>query len=248
MDSASKADGGDAGDDGRADPAGGDSTAFDQVAGDTQGLGRAEEEEAGEFPEEDEGLRPPSAVGRTRGRTRGRAQGCAGVRGWGQRGVAANARERVRSGPWRERHGRPEVVPEEGIADRPAAADIEEEEEAHMASEEGESEEVSLDDEPGVGNHQGNARSGRSGSGGNGRAGEEQQHKEAPNEAPIGQPAGAEVRDMRSPEVIARDENIRRQVAEWEVDCQQSSEKPFLARRMSPGVVDSFAACLVIPL
>ncbi|CAI5501136.1 unnamed protein product [Closterium sp. Naga37s-1] len=211
----------------------------------------ADEEEAMELPSEvpvAENLRPGGAAGRARGRALGRARGRAGTRGRGQRGRAVNARERVRSGPWRERHGRPEVVPEELNADRPAASDKEEEEEAYMASEEGESEEVSLEDEPGVGNHQRGGRSGRWRREGNGRMGGDQPNGHPPPVAPIGQPGGAEVREMRPPEVIAGDEATWRQVAEWDMDCLRGSEQPFLARRMPPGVVDSLAACLVIPL
>ncbi|CAI5498004.1 unnamed protein product [Closterium sp. Naga37s-1] len=215
----------------------------------------ADEEGEVELPAEvpaAEDLRPGGAAGRARGRAWGRARGRAGTRGRRKRGRAVNARERVRSGPWRERHGRPEVVPEvvpkESNADRLAASDRGEEDEAYMALEEGESEEVSLEDEPGVGNHQRGGRSGRTRLEGNGRMGGDQQNGNPPPGAPIGQPGGAEVREMRPPEVIAGDEATWRQVAEWDMDCLRGSEQPFLARRMPPGVVDSLAACLVIPL
>ncbi|CAI5502898.1 unnamed protein product, partial [Closterium sp. Naga37s-1] len=140
------------------------------------------------------------------------------------------------SGPWRERHGRTEVVSEEGNADRPAQTDSGEEDEAYMASEEGESEEVSLEDEPGVGNHQGNARSGGARRGGNGRTGGRQQNEVPQPEVPIDHPAGAEVRENRPPETIDGDEAIWQQVEEWDVDCLRSSDHPFVARRLTPGV------------
>ncbi|CAI5503139.1 unnamed protein product [Closterium sp. Naga37s-1] len=188
MASAAKADCRDAMDDGRADPAGGGSTAFDQMVGDTQGFGSPGRNADHAPIRRSIRLQPsprrlgagltPGLPGPLRGwecqtypprpHGEGPSRPCPSSAGAEEEEAGELPAEEevlrppIRSGPWRERHGRPEVVSEEGIADRPAAADNDEEEEAYMASEEGESEEVSLDDEPGVGNHQGNARSGRS--------------------------------------------------------------------------------------
>ncbi|CAI5512460.1 unnamed protein product [Closterium sp. Naga37s-1] len=231
-------------------------TAGDRAAGPrgTATHGEGEDRElpgAEEQPQEpiatDREQGPPNAAGRARGQGRGRGRG--GRRGRGRRGGAAiNARERVRSGPWRERHGRPERVSEETNADRPEGADSEEDDEAYMASEEGESEEVSLDDEPEVGNHHAPTRSGRPQQGENGRAEGEQNNVGPAPEERVGQQAGEDMGEMRTPEIIAGDEATWRKVEEWDVDCLRGSDQSLLAQRLPPKMADSFAACLVIPV
>ncbi|CAI5983890.1 unnamed protein product [Closterium sp. NIES-65] len=230
MASAANADGGDAGDDGRADPAGEGSTAFDQVAGDTRGFGipgrnadhapirrsiriqpsprwlgaglapglpgplrgwecqtytprphsegpsrpypssaEAEEEGAAELPAEEEVLRLLQV--RQEGARKGTRPSSGAHRGAGMGGTGSGSQRagtnQIRTMAGKAREAR--VVPEEGIANRPATANNDEEE-AYVASEEGELEEVSPEDEPRVANHHGNARSGGSRRGGNWRA------------------------------------------------------------------------------
>ncbi|CAI5537357.1 unnamed protein product [Closterium sp. Naga37s-1] len=78
----------------------------------------------------------------------GRGRGGRGARGRGGRGglAAAVAREKARSGPWRERHGRPERQQGGGPMN-----DCEDDgDEEYMEEEQGDSEDVSLEDEQGI--------------------------------------------------------------------------------------------------
>ncbi|CAI5520770.1 unnamed protein product [Closterium sp. Naga37s-1] len=88
------------------------------------------------------GLQPSNAAPRAAGRGRGRGQ----TRGRGSRDLAgAVAREKARSGFWRERHGRPEEQGEE-----PMNEEEREEGSDYMASQEAESEDTPLEAERGV--------------------------------------------------------------------------------------------------
>ncbi|CAI5513128.1 unnamed protein product [Closterium sp. Naga37s-1] len=182
------------------------------------------------------GQQPRNAAGSTatRGRRRGRGKG-------GRVGELARsvAREKARSGNWRERHGRPEEQNAEPMNDPP-----EEEESEYMGEEEAESEEVSVEAEDGVpaGNEGRRRRGGR-----RGREGRNPDEAGQVGESPA-QQANEAASKERSPNDIADDEDTWRAVASWDLDPLRASSQPFLFRKLPPEILKSYSHCLTIPL
>ncbi|CAI5507101.1 unnamed protein product [Closterium sp. Naga37s-1] len=157
------------------------------------------------------GLQPTNAapraagIGQGRGRNGGRAR----------RDLAgAVAREKARSGNWRERHGRPE---ERG--EGPMNEGEGEEGSEYMASQEADSEEESLDAEQGVPIP---ATEGGQGSGQGRREGRADVGESAPQQPNV---AATKERDLS---VVVDDEDIWQRIHAWDLGPLQSSAQPFL--------------------
>ncbi|CAI5494716.1 unnamed protein product [Closterium sp. Naga37s-1] len=157
------------------------------------------------------GLQPTNAAPRSADRGRGRGR----TRGRGSRDLAgAVAREKARSGFWRERHGRPEEQGEEPMNEEEG-----EEGSDYMASQESESEDASLEAERGVpipatergqGSGQGRREEG---------ADVGESAPQQPNEA---------TSKERDPTTIVDDEGTWQRVHAWDLGPLQSSAQPFL--------------------
>ncbi|CAI5998230.1 unnamed protein product [Closterium sp. NIES-64] len=147
--------------------------------------------------------------------------GTRGGRGW--RNQAPRAGIAVRTGPWRERHDRPErVIPQ---AEREQeASDNQGADPEFMAGVEEASEEISLDDEttPRRNNPEPRAREAAAGIPSN-----------------TGEPGATatEETDVPSPADLARDDAIWNLAGEWNVDVLQRGDQPFLL----PGWLESAA-------
>ncbi|CAI5505497.1 unnamed protein product [Closterium sp. Naga37s-1] len=157
------------------------------------------------------GLQPQNAAPRAAGRGRGRGRNG----GRGPRDLAgAVAREKARSGNWRERHERPEEQVE-----GPMNEGEEEGGSEYMASQDAESEEASLEAERGVPVPTTNW------AGGIGR-----ERGEAPadvGESGPQQPNEAASRE-RDPSIIVEDEATWQRIHAWDLGPLQSSAQPFL--------------------
>ncbi|CAI5524941.1 unnamed protein product [Closterium sp. Naga37s-1] len=176
-----------------------------------------------------------NAVGTTRAQAGGTRGGFRGGRGRG-RNPLGRTEIPARTGPWRERHDRPEPVAtiapaneERAVSDN-AVSDPE-----FMGEEEAESEEISLDEEPVSG------RNNRARTGGEGAA-PTAQNGEEPGEA------ATEDTDVPSPSDLAETDEIWQVAGEWNVDILQRGEQPFLVRRLPPQILDRYCLCLLATL
>ncbi|CAI5528571.1 unnamed protein product [Closterium sp. Naga37s-1] len=177
------------------------------------------------------GLQPTNAAPRAAGRGRGRGRNG----GRARRDLAgAVAREKARSGNWRERHGRPE---EQG--EGPMNEGEGEEGSEYMASQEADSEEESLDAEQGVPIP---ATERGQGSGQGRREGRADVGESAPQ-----QPNVAASKE-RNPSVVVDDEDIWQRIHAWDLGPLQSSAQPFLVRKLPPEILNAFCRCLTLPL
>ncbi|CAI5954544.1 unnamed protein product [Closterium sp. NIES-65] len=178
--------------------------------------------------------RPVPAAGRGfRGMGRGRRGGRRG-------GVArlGGAEIQARTGPWRERHDRPEVL--EAAANREEARSAEDTGDPEiMCGEEAgpESEEISLDNEEEVGRGRNRVRG--AGEGVDGVT----SHAEG---VPV--PAATVTNEVKSPATLAEDDAIWQAAEMWTLDLLQRMDQPFLVRRLPPQVLDKFCLCLLAPL
>ncbi|CAI5521931.1 unnamed protein product [Closterium sp. Naga37s-1] len=175
----------------------------------------------------------------------------AGAAGRGQRGVlrggmrggrgGRNQPPRseipVRTGPWRERHARPErmiLQTNEGqeVYDNPGA------DPEFMAGEEETSEEISLEDEEAP-RRRNNPEP---------QTGEAEAAGGIPsNPAEGGAPATKET-DVPSPADLAGDDAIWHMAGEWDVNVLQRGDQPFLVRRLPPHLLDRYGLCMLAAL
>ncbi|CAI5526212.1 unnamed protein product [Closterium sp. Naga37s-1] len=157
------------------------------------------------------GRQPQNAAPRAAGRGRGRGRNG----GRGPRDLAgAVAREKARSGNWRERHERPEEQVEDPMNEGEEEGGSE-----YMASQEADSEDASLEAEQGVPIPTTNR------AGGIGR-----ERVEAPadvGESGPQQPNEAASKE-RDPSIIVDDEATRQRIHAWDLGPLQSSAQPFL--------------------
>ncbi|CAI5535697.1 unnamed protein product [Closterium sp. Naga37s-1] len=177
----------------------------------------------------------PPAGTRRRAPGAPRGRGGRGARGRAGRGglAAAVAREKARSGPWRERHGRPERH-QKGDPMNDYEDDGDEE---YMEEEQGDSEDVSLEDEQGI--PAGGANRGARGEGNHADANEGESRGVQPSET---------ASKARSPADIADDSDAWRQVEGWELGPLCCSAQPFLFRKFPPKILGVYAYCMTIPL
>ncbi|CAI6010628.1 unnamed protein product [Closterium sp. NIES-65] len=169
----------------------------------------------------------------------------AGAAGRGQRGVlrggtrggrggriqAPRAEIPVRTGPWQERHDRPERVLLQAEGEQEATDN----QGADPAGEEETSEEISVDDEttPRRNNPETRAREVAAGIPSN-----------------TGEPVATatEETDVPSPAELARDDAIWNLAGEWNVDVLQRGDQPFLVRRLPPQILDRYCLCMLATL
>ncbi|CAI5528069.1 unnamed protein product [Closterium sp. Naga37s-1] len=175
-----------------------------------------------------------------RGGLNGAATGTAGGAGRGARGGfrgglrgGRGGRNRiprsdipVRTGPWRERHDRPEMQ-EAGANEEREGSDNSRNDPEFMGGEEEESEEISLDDEEEPA-----------------RRATQRQERAAGGDAPQslggeGEPA-TEDTDVPSPADLAGKEDIWRAAGAWNVDILSRGDQPFLVRRLPPQILDRY--------
>ncbi|CAI5537385.1 unnamed protein product [Closterium sp. Naga37s-1] len=173
----------------------------------------------------------------------------AGAAGRGQRGVLRGGmrggrggrnqppRSEIlaRTGPWRERHARPERVilqTNEGqeASDNPGA------DPEFMAGEEETSEEISLEDEEAP--RRRNNPEPQTGAAGGG----------IPSNPAVGGAPATEETDVPSPADLAGDDAIWHMAGEWNVDVLQRGDQPFLVRRLPPHLLDRYCLCMLAAL
>ncbi|CAI5997911.1 unnamed protein product [Closterium sp. NIES-65] len=166
----------------------------------------------------------------------------AGAAGRGQRGVlrggmrggrgGRNQQPRseipVRTGPWRERHARPEraiLQTNEGqeVSDN-SGADPE-----FMVGEEETSEEISLEDEEAPRRRNNPEPQTGLATGG------------IPSNPAEGEAPATEETDVPSPADLAGDDAIWHMAGEWDVNVLQRGDQPFLVRRLPPHILDRYS-------
>ncbi|CAI5992371.1 unnamed protein product [Closterium sp. NIES-64] len=163
-----------------------------------------------------------------------------GRRGGRRGGVArlGGAEIQARTGPWRERHDRPEVLeaPANGVDAEPAE-DMGDPE--FMCGEEAgpESEEVSLVNEEDLGRGRNRVRG----------TGEGVARATSQAEG-VSVPAPTVTNEVKSPATLAEDDAIWQMAGTWTMDLLQRMDQPFLVRRLPPQVLDKFCLCLLAPL
>ncbi|CAI5518978.1 unnamed protein product [Closterium sp. Naga37s-1] len=177
------------------------------------------------------------AAGITGGTGRG-ARG--GLRGglWGGRGgrnPVVRSDVPVRTGPWRERHDRPEIL-EAGANEERDAFDNCRDDPEFMGGEEEESEEISLDEEHEPGRRATQSRGGAA-------AGGNIQDNPGGGEQPA-----TEDTDVPSPADLAGDDAIWLAAGAWNVHILQKGEQPFLVRRLPPQILDRYTLCMLAAL
>ncbi|CAI6003131.1 unnamed protein product [Closterium sp. NIES-64] len=156
-----------------------------------------------------------------------------GRRGGRRGGVArlGGAEIQARTGPWRERHDRPEVLeaPANGVDAEPAE-DMGDPE--FMCGEEAgpESEEVSLVNEEDLGRGRNRVRGT-----GEGVARATSQAEGVSVQAPT------VTNEVKSPATLAEDDAIWQMAGTWTMDLLQRMDQPFLVRRLPPQVLDKFS-------
>ncbi|CAI5499230.1 unnamed protein product [Closterium sp. Naga37s-1] len=170
----------------------------------------------------------------TGGGARGRRGGMRGGLGGGRGGRNPLGRTDIplRSGPWRERHDRPESVAvdaqanegQEGVDNTTADPDFMGE------GEEAESEEISLDEEPVAGRNNQSRRRGETAA----------PTTQIPGEADEVGEAAKEDTDVPSPSDLAEMGGVWQIAGEWNVDALQRGDQPFLVRRLPPQLLDRY--------
>ncbi|CAI5509394.1 unnamed protein product [Closterium sp. Naga37s-1] len=163
-----------------------------------------------------------------RGNLRGGLRG-----GRGGRTAAPRTEIPARTGPWRERHARPErELPQTN--EEPEASDNNGVDPEFMAGEDEASEEISLDDEEAPPRR------------------DNPQTREAAGGIPqaIAEPAEAATgdTDVPSPADLASDDAIWHMAGGWNVDILQRSDQPFLVCRLPPQLLDRYCLCMLAAL
>ncbi|CAI5498109.1 unnamed protein product [Closterium sp. Naga37s-1] len=141
----------------------------------------------------------------------------------------------VRTGSWRERHDRPEIL-EAGANEERVASDNCRDDPEFMGGEEEESEEISLDEEQEPGRRATQSRGG---------AAAEGNIQENPGG---GEQPATEDTDVPSPANLAGDDAIWLAAGAWNVDILQRGEQPFLVRRLPPQILDRYTLCMLAAL
>ncbi|CAI5513156.1 unnamed protein product [Closterium sp. Naga37s-1] len=159
-----------------------------------------------------------------------------GLRGGrGRRNPVARSDVPVRTGPWRERHDRPEIQEAGANEEREASGNCRDDPE-FMGGEEEESEEISLDEEQEPG-RRATQRRGGAATGGN--------IQENPGG---GEEPATEDTDVPSPADLAGDDAIWLAAGAWNMDILQKGEQPFLVRRLPPQILDRYTLCMLAAL
>ncbi|CAI5957027.1 unnamed protein product [Closterium sp. NIES-64] len=175
----------------------------------------------------------PAAGRGLRGMGRGR-------RGGGRGSVArlGGAEIQPRTGPWQQRHDRPEVSEAAANGDEAGSTEENGDPDFMCGEEPGpELEEVSLDNEEEVGRGRNRARG--TGEGADG---------ETSHAVGGSVPAAAVANEVKSPATLAEDDAIWEIAGTWTMDLLQRMDQPFLVRRLPPQVLDKYCLCLLAPL
>ncbi|CAI5509851.1 unnamed protein product [Closterium sp. Naga37s-1] len=141
----------------------------------------------------------------------------------------------ARTGPWRERHARPEREQPQ-TNEEPEASDNVDADPEFMAGEDEASEEISLDDEEAPPRRDNPAPQTREAAGGILQATAD------PAEAATGDT------DVPSPADLASDDAIWHMAGGWNVDIFLRSDQPFLVRRLPPQLLDRYCLCMLAAL